>query len=291
MRYGKLTVLFRTFIILSILCNGAIGYSPNLNLSSPCSPNKTDLPETLVKTADYCERLKDIALHFICIEDVEERIYHPFRRRRWMGGPRRTWKTEENKYQYDYQLFRKAEVQENRVLKEQNGDSIEIKDAPLLTKRFSYKNAVFGPIGLFSTTAQETYDYSIEDEKTLWGIDTLVIRAVPKDIEKSTRLYGKAWVDKSTGSILKIEWEETSLRNYKGMEEFAKKVKGKPSLKFVTEYGIEKNGIRFPSKCQWKEDYLAKQGIGVGFHRLEKSELLIKYKEYKFFIVETEIKY
>lgn len=206
-------------------------------------------------------------------------------------GITRKLKTEENNYVYDYQLIRKEKVKETRILIEENGESVHIEGAPQKTKRFYYRNIIFGPIGLFSVDAQKLHDYIIEEETKLWGKPIVVVKVLPKKPEESEQLYGKAWLDKKDGSILKIEWEETSIENYAAMKEFAKNIQGRPSLKFISEYKFEKNGIRFPNRCYMKEDYIGKGGVGAGFVLLEKSELIIEYKDYKFFIVETEVKY
>jgi hypothetical protein len=232
----------------------------------------------------YCDRLNRIALYFVCTEEVEEKIFKPYRILEWGGA----WKTEKNNYIYDYQLVRKENIEESRILIKENGKQINMTGAPLKTQRFRYKHVIFGPIGVFGSEAQKRYDYSIEKETKLWGIPSLIIRAVPNNTEEVKWLYGKAWLDKANGCILKAEWEEKSLTNYEAMLEFAKAFNAHPGLKQESEYAFEKNGIRFPSQFTVIEDYYQRRTVGTGVRVITKSNLTVTYTDYKFFTVETE---
>jgi hypothetical protein len=59
-----------------------------------------------------------------------------------------------------------------------------------------------------------------------------------------------------------------------------------PQITSFSEYGFEKNGLRFPSRDQTEEAYLKKDG-----KKYIRAETAIIYKDYKFFTVETDIKY
>ena len=56
-----------------------------------------------------------------------------------------------------------------------------------------------------------------------------------------------------------------------------------------SEYRFEKNGIRFPSKYTVKEHYIRPNEYKTGMEKLAKSEIEVNYKDYKFFVVETEV--
>ena len=114
----------------------------------------------------------------------------------------------------------------------------------------------------------------------------IVIQATPIPNMKTSNLYGRIWVREDDFSIVKIEWEQESIQNYELIEEFAKKLLAKPALEFLAEYAFEKNGIRFPSKCTITEAYQRKRE-----GRFTRSKTTITYKDYKFFTVETEVKY
>ena len=59
-----------------------------------------------------------------------------------------------------------------------------------------------------------------------------------------------------------------------------------PQITFMTEFDFEKNKIRFPSKFLLEEEYIRPEG-----GRYKKSEIIVRYKDYKFFTVETEVKH
>jgi len=237
------------------------------------------LEHILQKAGEYCARLNRIALYFVCTEDIVERIFTPYRRLPVSIGYSKT----ENRYLYDYQLIRKDKIEESRILLRENGIPSSMKDAPLKTQRFLYKYIIFGPIGIFGFEKQKLYDYFFEKETKLWGKPTLIVKAVPKNPKEVNCLYGKAWIDKNDGSILRIEWEGTSLGNYEAALATAKRIGAKPRLMHYSEYRIEKNGIRFPNLYKINEEYYRT-------YRIEKSQLLVKYRDYKFFTVDTEVK-
>lgn len=283
------------------------------------SKDQNDLDEILEKCAEYCEKLANSALFFVCQENIKEEIYHVLRGRGVMvvsgyssssstdttstgtsgtivvssriyrekyPGPR----FERNTYVYDYQLVKKGEkIEERRTLLEENGEKKNEKNAPLKTKRFYSKKSVFGPVGLLSREWHELYNYKILGKKSIKGREAFVIEAKPKKKIEDKPNYGKIWVDTEDFSILKIEIKQESLAGYEKLKEELKDIKKmgiKPVITIIHEYGIEKNGIRFPSKTTFKEDY-----VGVNIRRAKKSRLTVTYDDYKFFTVETEVKY
>ena len=152
---------------------------------------------------------------------------------------------------------------------------------------FYYKNITFGPYGLLSESQQQHYDYKIVNEDKFNNEEALVIEAIPKSEEVSHDLYGKAWVRKADFSILKIEWEQKSIENFEVSESIAKFFNAEPLISVVAIYGFEKNGIRFPSEFSITEAYINK----VSLNKSARSRTSISYDDYKFFTVETEVKY
>lgn len=230
-----------------------------------------DLPRILEKTAEYCERLDKAALHFVCNEEIEELIYR---------GRVYTRYT----YVYDYQLIRKDDkIEERRVLLEENGGPKNEENADLKTKRFRHEYVVFGPIGLLEESRQRLHDYAIMKEEKYRGDRCYVIEVTPKPEIKTGGLFGKAWVRQSDCSIMKIQWNQQSMGNIDKIREIADSVRARARITFTSEYAFEKNGIRFPSRYAVKEEYLRRT-------RMKTSETTTTYNDYRFFIVETEVK-
>jgi len=282
----KMLISALFFVILSSQI-----YSQRANSDSA---NQTELETILKKCAEYCEKLSNSVLYFVCREKIKEEIY--------ILGPRATLlgsslyrtsssikRIEKNNLVYDYQLVRKDKIiKESRVLLEENGQKKNEKNAPLKTKVFRHKNIILGPIGLLSEYWQKHHDYKILKREKYKGEEVIVIEAVPKPDLKLNHLFGKIWVRKSDFSILKIEWNQTSIENYERIEEIARQLKYRPSIKLTSEYAYEKNGIRFPSKYSINEAYV---NVSLRRKRITKSTKTVIYEDYKFFTVETEIKY
>jgi len=262
--------------------------------------NQVRLAEVLRKSKDYCRRLEEAALDFVCLEEVTERLDRtkeiiqriPFNnpQGRYLGtetirmSPK---KIESNKYLYDYQFIRKKqETKERRNLVEVNGKKKNIKDTSLHTTMFQYGNILFGPVGLLSESWQPYHDYKLIGEELINGEKAVVIEATPKPMFTKPHCYGKIWVKENDGSVLKIVWDQKSIGNIQIVEERAKKYKAKPQVTSLSEYGFEKNGIRFPSLDFTEEAYIKKDG-----KKFVLAETTVIYKNYKFFTVETEIRY
>jgi hypothetical protein len=237
--------------------------------------DQEELELILKKCEEYCERLKNISLYFVCIEEIKEKIYY-------------TLGFEKNIYIYDYQLIRKGNsTDEKRILIEENGQEKNDLDAQLKTKRFQHKFIVFGPIGLLGQEQQKNYNYKILKNVNYKKDKAVILEALPKFPLENNALYGKIWIRKKDFAILKIEWEQESMENFEEIEKIAEGIKATPLITFISEFGFEKNKIRFPNKYSVEEIYIPRPGR----RRILKSKITVVYDNYKFFIVDTKVIY
>jgi hypothetical protein len=255
------------------------------------------LDEILKKCAEYCEKLTQSVLDFVCRESITEEISTVDYRQREITGDSAgktsimssVWKkgNELNTFIYDYQMIRKDNIiTDRRILIRENGiKKYEVNAEPRI-KRFKHHNILFGPIALLGLQWQPFYDYKIIQKEKFRRENVVVIEAIPKDTNTSENPFGKGWVREDDYSIIKIEWDQKSLPNLGVFEKDAKNFRARPEIKFNVEYGLEKNGIRFPSKYSVVEIYY--RGESVFFIR---SRLDTTYNRYKFFTVETEVEY
>jgi len=267
--------------------------------SKSYSESKKDMKTILRKSAEYCDKLAHSALFFVCQERIKEEIYPYYSQERIyvtsteISGYRsyRLLPTGSkkivNSYVYDYQLVKKGDmIEESRTLLEDNGEEKHEENAELKARRFYSERSAFGPVGLLSKEWQDMYSYKILKEKTIDGRKAIVIEAKPKMNVEGKPNYGKIWVDKKDFSIIRIEIEQESLAGYEGLKKAIEKRKIRPIITVTHDYCIKKEGIRFPSKTTFKEDYF---GLYAG--RLKKSRMLITYDNYRFFTVEVKVKY
>jgi len=270
--------------------------------------DQEELDEILTKCAEYCEKLTHSVLDFVCTEKITEEIntaesvearkqdIFVSRKRDIIGDSSgeiskmtSVWKegSELNTYIYDYQMVRKNKIITNqRILIKENGDKKKEVNAKLKIKRFKHHNILFGPIALLDTQWQPFYDYRIVQREKFKGDNVVVIEATPKATNISENPYGKVWIKEDDFSIVKIEWDQRSLPNLDVFEKDAKNFKARPEIIFNVEYGFEKNGIRFPSKYSVVETYYRE-----GIKYFIRSRLFVTYKKYKFFTVESDVKY
>lgn len=244
-----------------------------LRAGARVAPDTSRLESLLAKAEAYCRRLDKAALDFICLEEVTELTVR--------------FTPATNVYQYDYQFVRTdREKKENRRLVSVNGKPTDVKDAALGTVMFQYQNVLFGPVGLLGEGGRRLFEYALVGQEALGPEAAVVVDVKPKPGAGGTRPFGRAWLRESDGSVLKIVWNETSLGNYKAIEEWAAAHKVLPRVVAYSEYGLEKNGLRFPSR-NFSETATVTPGglLTVG------GRISTVYKDYRFFTVETEVKY
>ena len=258
------------------------------------SENQGDLVEILEKCAEYCERLDNVSLHFFCKEEITEEVNYP---RRWRSivvdsakflAKKAPSPEGKNMYLYDYQLIRKGNsLDEQRILIEENGQEKNELDAQLKTMHFHHKFIVFGPLGLLSQEQQKNYEYKILKDVTYNKEKAVILEASPKFPHEFNSLYGKIWIRKKDFAILKIEWNQESLENFEEIEKIAEMLNSTPKITFISEFGFEKNNIRFPNKYSIEEIYISRL---VG-KRFIMSQTIVNYDNYKYFTVDTKVKY
>jgi VWFA-related protein len=275
--------------------------SPDVKKPAPIPETKTikiideaqaaELSGLLRKAAGYCRKLESAALNFVCLEEVQERIYGPTGDIR-IGGPseapvnmpgnalgrQRSWT-------YDYQLIQSGgHTQEKRTLLAENGEKRREEGAELRTTRFIHRNIFLGPIGLLSEAAQAKHSYRYVKEGKIDGEAAVIVEVIPAD-RTGASMFGKAWIRKRDGAVVRIEWEPTSMGNYEKIAQFSRQFDLRPKLAFASEYGFEKNGLRFPSSYEVTEAYL---GLATRWGNVL-SRTSVTYKGYKFFLVETVV--
>jgi hypothetical protein len=246
------------------------------------------LERILEKTEVYCRRLGRVSLDFVCRERIDERQFDP---PRLISGVRTSTplrRVTSVSLEYDYQLIRKGEsIVEKRTLLKEDKKPRNEPDAVLKTKLYKHKYLVFGPGGLLSEFWQPKHTYAYLGEDDVDGDKTYVIEASPAGPAEPDLIYGKAWIRQKDFAIVKIEWDQRSLGNYDMILMMAKTLghQAEPQVSVVGYYGVEKNGIRFPDRLVIREDYRSTRGT------FRASEATVRYGDYRFFVVDTEVRY
>jgi hypothetical protein len=271
-----------------------------------------DLAALLDKAADYCRKLEGAALDYICKEEIVE-VVDPRLDLKQSKTTLTTWTSVgavgaastgmgdsrtvvgivapvpkiKRMLIYDYQCIRAAgEIREVRNLLEENRKKINEPNAKLKTLNFLFGYVLMAPVGIFAERSQSDYDYKIVGTDKIGKRLVVIVDATPKpDAPEAKNLYGKAWIDAATADILKIQWSEKRVNHYEITLKRAEQYNRKPRLTIRSEFQVEKNGIRFPSKLFIEEAYVSERGLVF-----VRSETSVTYKDFKFFTVEVEIK-
>ncbi len=289
MEYKNSFCSFVLFLSILIAFSGFV-------ISAPHNPKKTKGQDTLdailKKTGDYCEKVKGMALFYVCREKVENER-HLFKKKNLLKfsmsvlekiKPRRI---REKKYLYDYQLVKKGkELKEKRILLEEDGEEKYEEDIEFRPVKYSGKYMVYGPVGFLSKQWQQHFDYKIVGEDVIDDKKTIIIESTPKKEREENYNFGRVWVDEKDFSVLKIEYDPKSIKDYE--DELLQLPIGDLSKKVIwsTHFGVEKNGVRFPSRQLIQEFYVNSEGESLLIEKIT-----FRYADYKFFIVETDVKY
>ena len=249
------------------------------------------LAQILGRSEEYCFRLGNVALDFVCIEEVTERMCNISQRilrsARWFT--RMVEKTDWTRHNlvYDYQYVKKkGRIKEKRLLIKENGRKSRKEETRLKTQTFDYRNVLFGPLNLLDQDRQFFFHFKLLGSELIHGENAFIVQAVPKAGVETGFPWGKIWVSEKFFTVLKIEWSQAVMVQTEIIKNRAKRMNAKPLISSCIEFEYEKNGIRFPSRFLIEEAYLNKRG------RTDiMTKLLVIYRDYKFFTVETDIKY
>jgi hypothetical protein len=184
-------------------------------------------------------------------------------------------------------LFKKGETpKEKRILLEEDGKEKYEENVEFRPMKYYGTYTVYGPVGFLSKKWQQHYEYKIVGEGIIEDKKAIIIESTPKNEREKNYNFGRIWVDEKDFSILKIELDPRSIKDYQ--DELAQSPIGDLSKKVIWTmlFGVEKNGVRFPSQQVIQELYVNSKGKSLLMEKIT-----FQYEDYKFFIVETEIKY
>jgi len=247
----------------------------------------------------YCSKLEKAALDFVCLEKVKEEsntrkgpvgtaVMPGSDRWNQAGGiarknaPPESFNTTTSFYNYMY-VRKGGAITERRDLLKKNGEEIEQKDATLQTRHFKFNDVFFGPSMLLGEAAAAEHDYKFVENDKIKREPVVVVSCEAKPDRIGKTLTGRVWIRVKDGAVLRISWAPQSFSGWKEVEAIAESLGMEPDVTSETEFGVERNGLRFPTRDRTEETY--KKG-SMSFTR---SMVTVTYDEYKFFTVETGI--
>lgn len=240
----------------------------------------------LARAGEYCARLSQASLDFVCLEDISERTQDKRAASPTVSRPGRPPQDEilAHRYLYDYQFINKdGQKTEKRRLLEFDGVKVKDPVDALVTRTFVYQNVLFGAVDLLGASRQPVYRYQLRGREILDEEAVFVIDAVPGPGFPENINQGTIWLRERDAGILKVVWNVKSMESHLAIKETAKRFKGTPRITQVTEFQFEKNGVRFPSRFSIEEAYVDKKG-----GRRVRATLDVTYRDYKFFTVVIE---
>jgi hypothetical protein len=206
------------------------------------------LETILIKASDYCAQLNESSVSFACIEKIKEKKSYSlpqeslkFKPDLWLSNAilpvGHMPKKGKNIYVFAYRFARKNyHIEENRTLLEENGQRKHEENVHIKTKYYSYEDVFFKPIVFFGESFQDDYEYTLIKEENYKGERAYIIRATPLAQQTTNILQANIWISQNELSVLKIEWEQTSLQNYGEAVIIASFFNAMPSFQLIVEF-------------------------------------------------------
>jgi len=267
------------------------------------------LKEILEGSAEYCRKLLESALDYICEETISDVFFNlasPEELKKSavvltqiggadliteLGGTRYTaakGKTERNKYVCDYLLIKRGDkIESSRIILKENGHPLPDRSRHLEEVRFSSLSPFLEPGKILGHERQKLFNFRVLKEDKINGKRAFVIEAVPKLGEAGGIEYGKIWVEKEDFKVLRMEVTGLPLEGYESVLKELAQYNLKSKFATTFQYRIEKKGVAFPSNVSIRVNYPF-PGLEPVAYIVEKIRTDITYEKYKFFAVETK---
>jgi TonB family protein len=262
-----------------------------------------DMKKLLDSSAEYSQKLFNVALYYVCLEKIDETINKVSKEYIGTGGIDggndlannekavfSLWdlvmnRLKDESYIFDYQMIRKqGKIDEKRVLLGKT-EGIEEKNKNPLQARLSYfLQPIVFPERILNRKYRFSYSFRMMGEEEINGHKTVLLSVSPKKETSGDFLNGKIWVEKDHGRILKIEMETNTLDGYPEIYEECTRYHLKPHFTISHDYRFEKYGLLFPRQSEIRIEY-----SGLSSLKKElKAKARIDYHNYRFFNVDTQ---
>ena len=259
-RWSRLSPI--TIIVLSLA--GATVLAPSLPATTipgiQAQEPQAGLEETLQQLANLSQLYRDTALRFTADETIVD-IRYAKERNQWgiIWWPRPMRETYKFRYFYIFAIPTDGSSVERlddyrNVLDEKPADGnlqeVDLRELDLpayITRAYSW-------VFLFQESLQKRFRYEFVGQQKALGRKAAMISFEPlPPFEKGlNEWFGKAWVDLETAQLLKVESIHQRHQATMGRLEESENTDELPSdtlvVHLLTEFGEEKNGMRFPSK-------------------------------------------
>jgi len=266
----------------------------------------------LAGCAEYCRRLREASLFYVCEESINETTHSlvsadrlaelPLRSRtyewaRWEspGGqigvltdsPQilNRMRAERISYRCDYQIIRRfGEIEERRIILRENGRRVLDRVELLEEERYSALNPVVSVLNILEEGRQALFHYRVLKEEKVSGKNAFVLEALPKLGDADGVRLAKIWIEKEDYRILRCEIEGVPLDGYDNVLGEAVLLNIRPFFMRTYEFRMENKGTLLPTRSAVRIEY---PGL-LPKRRETKMKIDLEYRDFRFFIVDTE---
>lgn len=266
-------------------------------------PYDEKLQMILDKGTEYCLKLSESALYYVCHEKIREKFKRIKKEEgvviTLMGSPDLSpnevmktdnkiltlGSTKKSIYVYDYQLIKKmGNIKERRFLMEKDGKNVNLEGVPRGTKPSYTLKPILMPIQFLSIKQRSKFSFRLAENEKINGKLAYVIEASLRKGKTENIKRGRIWIDKSNFRIVKTEIETDFVAGFEQVLAECDQYFLKPHFKSTHYYEVDKNGLLFPGKSEIRVEY---SGL-LTKKRSLKFEVEVTYRNYQFFTVEVD---
>lgn len=245
-----------------------------------------ELGKYLRGAAAYCEKLKKSAFHFICRETVADTL----REFNTYGDVIEQVKVR----RFDYQLLHvNNRVNEQRLPIEKKLPGQERNSMKNPVFSFFNERAVFAPGTLLAKERQTLFRYEIIKYRKHNDREFAVIHVIPRKPGTFFFSSGEVWLDMENYSVRRISVVPRYIHGYEKLIERAQIFKTRLFLNCEIDFNHEYKRLYFPTEVSIVETYQGGPIITrvTGIRGLEHTRTVFSYLDYRFFNVETDVRY
>ncbi len=274
----------------------------------PAASPDADARTVLDRCQTYLDRWMSSAAFYLCVETIRDRhrflaptdkptllkLRQEYDEKTYSGGYLRaeemtTYRVnfaermESLRFRNEYQILGKdRRLQEWRVPVESNKAKREKGSGATEIKQFSALNPYLLVNSLIGRERWPYYDYHLTGHERVEGVQADIIEVKPIDPGVSFVEEARIWIGRRDGDILRMEIIGVPFEGYDDVWQEAAAFGLIPRSRTEINFGVEHEGLRYPSRTNVLIQYLLPIGL------LDKISTELSYGKFKYFAVETE---
>jgi hypothetical protein len=220
--------------------------------------NPVSIDVLLERMARVAELYNDNALRFSCDEEITYTLFG-------VSGRVQDRRKYSLQYMYTYELSpdgttdaegqRRGRLADYRTIRDEDAPEDSYREIELDELALpNYLKQAYSWAFIFEEARQSRYLFEVIGEESVHGVDAFIVKfdPIPPYVRRVNDWFGRVWIDKESSQILRVEAKSSDSLTEESEEEQDSEDSADGGMTFavtnvITEFAVEKNGMRFPS--------------------------------------------